>query len=198
VTASHSVRVFLAVTLLAAATTIWAALPMTGVGVAGRLALIAAVCSAVFATLRLAAVSVAGLRRQPGVTAGWSAGIFYDSLAERLRQQVTSFLVNLPWPQVLIVAVLALEALHPRRSWHTAVLGLLVLGYLLALHLAESSARLAELRPQLPLIVAGICLAGLSVAAAALPTGAGSAGSGWLAVIAAIAAVAVAALVLPI
>jgi hypothetical protein len=50
------------------------------------------------------------------------------------------------------------------------------------------------LRPQLPLLAAGLGLAALPAGAAALPT----AGSGWLAVVAAIAAVLVAALILPV
>jgi hypothetical protein len=94
----------------------------------------------------------------------------------------------------MTIAVLVLEALHPARPWHTVVLGVAVLGFLLALHLAESAAGPAVLRPQLPLIAAGLGLAAVSAGAALLP----AAGSGWLTVVAAAAAVLVAALALPV
>jgi hypothetical protein len=92
--------------------------------------------------------------------------------------------------------VLGLEALHPARPWHTVVLGVVVLAFLLALHLAENTDGPAVLRPQLPLIVAGLGLAAVSAGAATLP--AVSSGSGWLTAIAAAAAVLVAALALPV
>ena len=104
----------------------------------------------------------------------------------------------MPWPQATIIAVLGLEALHPRRPWHTAVLGVALLGYLVALYLAETGSRLAVFGPQLPLIAAGVGLAALSVAAAALPATSSGSGSGWLAVLAAIAAIVAAALALPV
>jgi len=99
----------------------------------------------------------------------------------------------LPWAEIMTVAVLALEALHPSRPWHTVALGAIVLAFLLVLHLAESGARLTVLRPLLPLIAAGLALAVLSVVAATLP-----ASGGLVAVIAAAAAVAVAVLALPV
>jgi hypothetical protein len=191
-------RVYVAVFMLVAGTIAWAALPMDGLGLPARLALVGAICFGVLGLFRLAAIEVAGSPAQAGLSAAPLRGSLYEPLSNRIWQHLTSVLVTVPWPQLMVVAVLALEALHPRQPWHTAVLGLLLLGYLFVLHLAETAARLAVLRPQLPLIAAGICLAGLSVAAAELPVGAASTGSGWLAVLAAIAAIVAAALVLPI
>ena len=95
------------------------------------------------------------------------------------------------------VAVLVLEALHRSPPWHTGVLGAALLGYLFASHLAESRARPAVLRPQVPLIAAGLGLLALAVGAAALPSGTGSAAE-VLALLAAVAAIAVAGLVVPV
>ena len=122
----------------------------------------------------------------------------YLPAASRVCLRALADLAAVPWPQLLIVAAIGLEALHPRRPWHTAVLGVVLIGYLITLHLAESNSRLAVFRPQLALLVAGIALTALSVGAAALPAGPAGSGSGWLAVLAAIAAVVAAALALPI
>jgi hypothetical protein len=191
-------RVYIAVALLVAGTIAWAALPMGRVGVGGRFALAGAICFGVLGLLRLIATANAGLPVQADLTGSTPARGLYEPLSTRIWQRVELALVNVPWPQLLIVAILALEALHPRRPWHTGVLALLLVGYLLVLHLAESGATPRVFRPQLALIAAGICLAGLSVAAAELPAGAASTGSGWLAVIAAIAAIVAAGLVLPV
>jgi len=61
------------------------------------------------------------------------------------------------------------QALHPARPWHTALLGLALLAFLFAVHLAETRAEPAVLRGQLPLIAAGVGLMALSIGAAALP-----------------------------
>ena len=97
----------------------------------------------------------------------------------------------------MLVAALALEALHPSRPWHTGLLGAALLAYLFAVHLAESRARMAVLRPQAPLIAAGLGLLALSVGAAMLPAATGSPAN-LLAVLAGVAAVAVAGLVIPV
>jgi len=114
--------------------------------------------------------------------------------ATGVARRVWASMPVLPWPEGMTVAALGLEALHQARPWHTVVLGVVLLGFLLALHLAETADRPAVLGPQLPLLAAGLGLAALSAGATALPT----AGSGWLAVVAAIAAVLVAALTLPV
>lgn len=184
-------RRYLAVGLLAIGTALWAGLPLNQAGRLGNPGFFLALGCAVFGALRLvgeAALPNLPSRSEqlylPATSKAWLGGI--------------SALVAIPWPQLLIVLAIGLEALHPRRPWHTAVLGIVLIGYLITLHLAESNSRLAAFRPQLPLIIAGLCLTAISVGAAALPGGAGGSGSGWLAVLAAIAAVIAAALALPI
>jgi hypothetical protein len=188
----------LAVGLLVAGMLTWAALPMAGAHSGAKPALIAAICCAVLGLTRLGVAGFGIGSTRPDKALARPADELLVSGPERLWRQAVNVLATVPWPQLLIVAVLGLEALHPRRPWHTAVLGVVLLGYLVALHLAESGARLAVFRPQLALIAAGIGLAALSVAAAALPSSASGSGSGWLAVLAAIAAVVAAALALPV
>ena len=182
--------------LLAAGSLAWAALPVAGAGAGTKPTLIVAICCAVFGLARLAAVG--SVVDTASDARGLPVDRLFPSAPERLRQQVTPMLFAVPWPQLLIVAVLGLEALHPSRPWHTAVLGVVLLGYLVVLQAAESGARLAVFGVQVPLIAAGVALAGLSVAAAALPASASGSGSGWLAVLAAIAAIVAAALALPV
>jgi len=184
------------VSLVAAGTLAWAALPMAGARAGAKPTLIAAICCAVLGLARLATAG-----HDPHASAADASGLpsdkLYMSAPERLRRQVIDALHALPWAQLMIVAVIGLEALHPRRPWHTAVLGIVLLGYLVALQVAESGARLAAFSPQVPLIAAGIALVALSVGAAALPASSGS-GSGWIAVLAAVAAIVAAALALPV
>lgn len=175
-----------AVIALVAGTVLWAALPTSTASPGSRPVLIvASLCGALTVARLLADPSAAGtgdIRTAP--EAGFGS---------RLRASVRA----LPWAaEGTTVAVLGLEALHPSRPWHTVVLGVALIGFLLALHLAETDAGPAVLRPQLPLLAAGLGLAVLSVGAAALP--AAGPGSGWLAVIAAVAALLVAGLALPV
>ena len=189
-------RSLLAVSLLAAGTLAWAAVPMAGARAGAKPALIAAICCAVLGLARLATAGQDALAAAADPR-GLPSDKLYLSARVTLRRQMLSALHAMPWAQLMIVAVIGLEALHPRKPWHTAVLGIVLLGYLVALQVAESGARLAVFSPQVPLIAAGIALAALSVAAAALPASSGS-GSSWIAVLAAIAAIAAAALALPV
>lgn len=186
-------RSLIAVSLLAAGALAWAALPMTGARAGAKPILIAAICCAVLGLARLAAAEH-GAARDTGVP----GETLFVSGPRRFWEQAVSAPRVVPWPQLLILAVIVLEALHPRRPWHTVVLGVVLLGYLVALHMAESGARLAVFGAQLPLIAAGIALAALSVAATALPASASGSGSSWLAVLAAVAAIVAAALALPV
>jgi hypothetical protein len=170
----------LAATVLATCAVAWAAVPMRGAHPGARPVLAVAVACASLAILRLGAAMLASR----------SGAAFRE---HRLAEWTRSVLHALPWAEIMTVAVLALEALHPSRPWHTVALGVVVLAFLLVLHLAENGARPAVLRPVLPLIAAGLALGALSVVAAAL-----SASGGLVAVIAASAAVAVAVLALPV
>jgi hypothetical protein len=189
----HPIRAVFAVALLAAGAVGWAAVPMTGAGPGARPALIAAICFAVLSVSQLADRRWIG---QPGA-ASRPAGS-YVGPGLQFGRQLRALARTLPWAEGLTVAVLAVEALHRSRPWHTAILGVVLLAYLFAVHLGETAARAAILRPQLPLIAAGLGLLALSVGTAALPaTGLGPAAV-WLAVLAATAAVIVAALTLPL
>ncbi len=196
----------LAVALLAAGAVSWAAFPMSGAGAGARLVLIAATCCAAASLVSLAATAAAkrpGTRLHladgpDGADGADGLGSPFGGLSSSAKMLLRLWLVfsAVPWAQAMTIAVLVLEALHPSRPWHTVLLGVVLLGFLLALHLAESEARPVVLRPQLPLIIGGVCLAGLSAGAAMLP--ASGSGTGWLSVLAAIAALLVAALALPV
>jgi hypothetical protein len=173
-----------AAALLAAACVAWSAIPLTA-GRVGTAVLAAAMACAVLSAARLALGAtpeepVAFLN--PVVRAG-------RSLADLAR--------GLPWAEGMVVAVLVLEALHRSPPWHTGLLGAALLAYLFATHLAETRARPSVLRPQAPLIAAGLGLLALSVGAAMLPAGTGSTAD-LIAVLAALAAIVVGGLALPL
>lgn len=182
-TIGRRVRPALVVAAIAGFVIAWAAVPAAGGRAGFKPVLIAAVVCALFTVLTLLLPPLGVARRESQLTAG-----FLSRAGSSIRTP--------PWPQGLVVAVLGLEALHPARPWHTAVLGALLLGFLLTVHLAETASGPSVFRPQIPLLAAGFGLAALSAGAATVP--ALGAGSGLLAVIAAIAAVVVAALALPL
>lgn len=104
----------------------------------------------------------------------------------------------LPWEEIALVALLWLEVQHPARPWHTAALGAGLVGYLLAVHVAESGAVFGVLlRRQAKVLIAGACLVALCAGFAALPAAGAGGGSALLRALAAIAVVAAAVLVLP-
>jgi len=167
--------------LLAAACVAWSAIPLHGTGAVSGVLLAAAIACAVLGTARL------GLGPESAEPPG-----FLNPLARAAR--VGADLTRaVPWAEGLVVAALVLEALHRSPPWHTGLLGAALVAYLFAVHLAESGARPAVLRPQLPLIAAGLGLLALATAAAALPAATGSAAE-LMAVLAALAAIAVAGL----
>jgi hypothetical protein len=143
--------------LLAAAAIAWAALPLLPGHPAAPIALAAAIGTAVLSVGRLA---LGDIERS---TAG------FRTTMDRILDRLLRYLTAAQWPELMLVAVLILEALHPARPWHTALLGLALLAFLFAVHLAETRAEPAVLRGQLPLIAAGVGLMALSVGAAALP-----------------------------
>jgi hypothetical protein len=179
-------RTNVATGLLAAAAVGWAAFPMSGAGTGARPVLIAAISCAILAAVHLAV--------RP---ADENAPVTFAPLVVRAWWQVTALMRAVPWAEGTVVAALALEALHPSRPGHTALLGAALLGYLFGTHLAETGARAGSLRPQLPLIAAGLGLLALAAGAAALPAGSGAA-SGWLRVLAVAAALIVGVLIIPV
>jgi hypothetical protein len=172
--------------LLAAVTIAWAALPAR-TGAYLRLALIAAIVTAVATLAQLAVANV-----QPGSTAGFA------SLADRIIDWLVATIKAIPWAELMTIAVLLLEVQHPARPWHTGVLGLAILGFLVSVHLAETGAPASVLRPQVPLIAAGLGLTALAVGAAALPTLPVGSVSSVVRVVAAAAAVVAGALAVPV
>jgi hypothetical protein len=176
-----------AAALLTAAVIAWSAFPLGAGGRGTRVALIAAVVAGLLGVAQLVVISVPPLR---------SADL--STILERNADRLLGFIRGAPWAEIAVVAVLALEALHPARPWHTGLLGVALLGYLLAVHLAETRARPAVLRAQLPVIAAGIGLLALAIGATTLPgLGAGQAGT-TVRIIAIVAAVAAAGLAVPV
>jgi hypothetical protein len=172
--------------LLAAACVAWSASPLDGGGTGSPLALIVGIGCAALAVTRLAAAG-----RVP------AAGVF-ETRVDRTWRLLLEVLQAGPWAGGLVIAALALEALHPARPWHTGLLAVALIAFLFAVHLAESGARPATLRPQLPVLAAGLGLIVLCCGAALLPAAGTGAASGWLRVFAAVAAVAAGALALPV
>jgi hypothetical protein len=171
--------------LLAAACIAWSASPVSGGATGTRPALVAGIGCAVLTLARLAAGDWAPPR-----------GVF-ENLIVRTGRSLLELLRTVPWAEGTVIAVLVLEALHHSRPWHTGLLGVALIAFLFAVHLAESGARPGVLRPQLPVLAAGLGLLVLGCGAALLPAAGMSAGSGWLRVFAAVAAIVVAALALP-
>ena len=174
-----------AAVLLGAGCLIWAALPAAHGGWAGfTLTLAIAGVAAGGLRLALAAVPVPdeSYWPSPGVRA-WRASLDMVRLV--------------PWEEGAVIGIAWLEVLHPSRPWHTAVLGAGLTAYLLVVHLAESDARLATLRPQARVLGLGAVLLALGAAAGMLPAAGPGAGSALLRLVAAGALIAAAGLVLP-
>ncbi|HTZ94479.1 MAG TPA: hypothetical protein VMB74_18965 [Streptosporangiaceae bacterium] len=148
-----------AAAVLAAGVIFWAAFPLSA-GVGMRLTLAVAIVGGVMSIAQLAAAAVSP--RETDVLPVFS-------IAERLARQLVTVVRALPWAELMTVAAVGLEAMHSSRAWHTAVLGIALTCYLLAVHLAETAATARILRGQLPLLGIGAGLTALSVGAAALP-----------------------------
>jgi hypothetical protein len=179
------IRALAAVALLTAVLIAWAALPVAGAKPGIRAVLVIAVICA--------AASLAHL----GIGDTVIGGDAFDPVLVRLAAQAAHMVRTLPWSEGMIIAILTLEALHHSRPWHTAVLGVALLGYLFAAHLAETAARPGLLAPQLPVIAAGLGLLALAVGAAALPRLHAGPASELLRVLATIAVILAAGLALP-
>ena len=114
--------------------------PALGGRAGTRLALAAAIVAGIMSIAQLAAAAIGN--RDSGRFAA----------LDQAAQWLTGLVKMLPWAELLIVAVLVLEALHGSRPWHTAVLGVALTGYVLAVHLTETRAGAGVLRAQLPLL----------------------------------------------
>ena len=123
-----TVRLTTVAGLLGAACVAWAATPPGSAGRAAR----SSPCSPPAAW--------------PGASASWPRPPWQrpgrapiPGLLARLGLGGLDQLRRLPWAEGVTLGALALEAFHPARPWHTAVLGVALLAYLLATHLAEST-----------------------------------------------------------
>jgi hypothetical protein len=186
--AMRPARTTAAAGLLAAVTVAWAAVPMSSAAAGARPALIVAICCAFLGAAQLAARHHHHHQNSQHV---------FDPPVVRYWRQLMAIVRAAPWAEGTIVATLALEALHHSRPWHAGLLGAALLAFLLATHLAETDAGAGCLRPQLPLLAAGLGLLVLAVGAAALPVGTSPA-SAWLRVLAVIAALIAGGLAVPV
>ena len=171
--------------LLGVACVAWSAVPVLGSGWA-RLALVIAAASIVFSALRLALLDVP----EPEEA-------YFLSTSGRAWRVFLTVVRRPSWEEIGCACVLWLEVLHPSRPWHTAILGAILVAYLLTVHIAESGALATGLlRRQARVVAGGLCLLALAAAASALPAaGRASVPDAW--VLAAVAVIAAAILVLP-
>jgi hypothetical protein len=175
-----------AATLLGVACVAWSAVPVLGTGWPW-LALVIAAASVAFSALRLAILDVPEPEEAYFVGAPSQAWRVFLAVVRRPS-----------WEEIGCACVLWLELLHPSRPWHTAILGAVLVAYLLTVHIAESGVAVTGLlRRQAKVLVAGLCLLALAAGATALPAAGPGAGAEALLVLAAVAVIAAAILVLP-
>jgi hypothetical protein len=174
-----------AAVLLGAGSLIWAALPAVHRGYAG-FALTVAIAGVAAGGVRLALAAVPVPEES-----------YWPSPGVRAWRNFLDVVRQVPWEEGAVIGIAWLEALHPSRPWHTAVLGAGLIAYLLITHLAESDASLATLRPQARVLGLGAVLLALGAGAGMLPAAAPGAGSALLRLVAAGALIAAAGLVLP-
>ena len=158
-------------------------------GVAGGWSVTVLTAAIIAGALSLLEMMLRDVKRVPGQA--------FETPADRAIRIALTVLRGIPWPEVLVAAAAALEALQSARPWHTGVLGLALLGYLFAIHLAERNASVGSLRNQVPVIVAGLALAALAVAASTLPGLPGGTTAAAVRIVAVAGAVFAAALVIP-
>jgi hypothetical protein len=180
-------RAVVATALLAAVAIGWAAYPVDTGRPGTRLTVIVAVAAGVVTVAQVALATVPQMEAP-------AYGPFYLRWAEWLL----GFIRGIPWPEVLVIALLVLEALHRPKPWHTGVLGVALLALLFAVHLAETGARPSVLRAQLPIIAAGIGLLALAVGAASVHEATTGTAFTAMRMLAIVAAVVAAALVVPV
>jgi len=171
---------------LAVAVTAWAALPLHAGGAGTRITFIFTI-----------AVTVLSMGRQAVVAVPRLADRELSSSGERIAEALLDFLRMAQWAEGVVVGALVLEALHPSRPWHTAMLGVALLAYLLAVNLAETRARPRVLRAQLPVLATGCGLLALAVGAAYLPALPSGASSALILAVAIIATAVIAAMSVP-
>jgi hypothetical protein len=180
-----AVAMRVAAVLLGAGCLVWAALPAVHRGYAG-FALVLAIAGVAAGGLRLALAAVPV-----------PVDSYWPSPSVRAWRTFLDVVRQVPWEEGAVIGIAWLEVQHPSRPWHTAVLGAGLIAYLLIVHLAESDAPLATLRPQARVLGLGAVLLALGAGAGMLPAAGPGAGSALLRLVAAGALIAAAGLVLP-
>jgi len=102
------------------------------------------------------------------------------------------------WESAAVISMVVLETLHHSRPWHTAVLVLVVVSYLLAVHQAEQPVPVVLWRGEVKVLVVSLPLVAVATGVAMAPAAGAGNTSGGLEVIAALAAVTAGALALPL
>jgi hypothetical protein len=181
------VKSIVAVALLGTTCTLWSAIPLDGTGAPGvLLVVVAAIC--VFAgVLRL--VRKDAVRGKPSL---------FPGVLVSLADGADALLLRLGWETGAALAVVVLETLHHSRPWHTGLLGVAVVCYLLAVNQAEAAVPAGVFRGQAKMLVTSLGLLAMVTGVAMVPSARTGALSGWLEVVAALAAMAAGGLALPV
>jgi hypothetical protein len=124
-------------------------------------------------------------------------GVFPGALAT-LADWVDGALLAGQWETLAAISVVVLETLHASRPWHTGVLAIAVVCYLLAVHEAESPVPGTVLRSQPKVLLASLALLVVATGVAIVPSARTGALPVWLEVLAALAAMTAAGLALPL
>jgi hypothetical protein len=176
-----------ATALLGIAGTAWAAFPLRGTGTLGWLMVVVAGVCVLGGVLRLLAQS--GPATKPSLFATvWSTVLGTGRSMTR----------RAGWESAAVISMVVLETLHHSRPWHTAVLAVVVVSYLLAVHQAEQPAPVVLWRGELRVLVVSLPLMAVATGVAMAPAAGAGATSGWLELIAALAAILAVALALPL
>jgi hypothetical protein len=173
--------------LLAMLAIIWAAYPLDTGKPGTRITVIVAVAAGVLTVAQLAVVTMVHLHASD-----------FSPFYLRFADWLLGYVRGIPWPEILVVALIVLEALHRAKPWHTGILGVALLACIFAAHLAETGARPSILRAQLPIIAAGIGLLVLAVGVASVHEQTTGPAYTAIRILAIAAAVVAAALVVPV
>jgi hypothetical protein len=176
-----------AVGLLGASCAVWSAVPLSGTGTLGILLLVVASACVLAGVLRL--VRKDAVQGDPFV---------FPGLLVNLAGWASATLMAVEWETIAAAAVVVLETLHKSRPWHTGVLGVAVVCYLLAVHQAESAVPSGVFRGQARVLGSSLALLVVVTGVAMIPSARTGPISGWLEVMAALAAMTAGGLALPL
>jgi hypothetical protein len=180
-------RTVAATALLAAVTIGWTAYPLDTGRAGTRITLVVAIAAGVLTIAQTLLATVARVQAPD-----------YAPFYLRSADWLLGFIRGTPWPEILVVALLVLEALHRAEPLQVGVLGVALLGLLFAVHLAETGAGPSVLQAQVPVIAAGIGLLALAVGVASVHETTSGPAYTAIRILAIVAAIVAAALVVPV